>query len=1200
MQIGSLDLPDEVLTALEENRLVIFAGAGVSIPPPADLPGFKRLVEEIVRRPLEQDEVGQMDRVLGRAKERGVPVHRLAAAGLERPGSRFNSLHENLVALFGSRDRIRIVTTNFDRHFEEAINARHGETKVEVFTSPALPVGSSFTGLVHLHGALGRSPETLVLTDADFGRAYLTEGWAGRFLLELFREYTVLFVGYSYGDTVMSYLTRGLSPTFGRQRFALTEMGQREKWELLGIHPIDYDPAGDHRALGDSLNQWVSYERRGFLDWGQRLPALADREPRALAPHERGELEFCLRNPKRARLFYRYAKHRDWLEWAEENGRLQPLFSFDGNQESLWDLAGWFTQEPLGSRGRAALKIALKEVRPIGRALAVVASQQVLSALAAGALVDGLSTQLAAAWATLLIERTAPGAPPYALDLWLDHLSPNDHPQLVIQILAHLLRCQISFHPETFRAVEDDLGLSLQTSILARDFSYRWSEVRNKIDSLAWPLVSVITEILEERWRWLVALEGVTPLSDPWGWSRSCVEPLPGEDDANLEREEGILLDIGKDMLDQLLADAPQKATTMIGQWLSASAPQLIQLGLYGLAKSPKWKPARKIELLIGHLPARTPFKAEAFRVLREAYPRLSRRQRVQFLRRTERLYRNQIDEDQEEQARIRSAFYEWYNVLVWLEQAAPGDELVSRGIAAVRGRYPEFQPRDRPELDIVFGKAQWVRPTSPLKSEEISRISLPEWLVQMEAVSERQRRDFESDVVRGFLEETARAATENLAWGIEFVRGLAENSLFDHEVWPRILTAWSERAFTPDEWSTVLNIIDHPQLLATQERGITEVVRGLAKQREPVATEGMFRSGLSLVEKLLPIAEQEGFSILSENVDWLTQAINHTGGRLAEFLVQATSALLGPKSKGGSEIPAPCKRLLNSIIAGTGRASAMGRVVLASQAHYLHWIDPDWTRASLVPLFDWERNVLQAVQAWHGFLTWGRPNAALLRDLSETVVQLASRLDLLGSERPKYGRFVALAAYSLPDDPLSKLWFEAFVANAGAEDRANFAWELSQLLKKLTPEQKVEIWRGWLDRYLEHRTHFSPAPGGSEFSAFLAWAVDLPKQLGELVERLDDLPGRGAEDDRLLWKIKQGELTGVAPNLLVRLLLAFLKRREKVEPWELTHLRGAIRRLIDDGARGDSVRDLIEKYVEHGGLEHQELLDLLERPEEQ
>ena len=162
-------------------------------------------------------------------------------------------------------------------------------------------------------------------------------------------------------------------------RFALTESGQRDKWELLGIEPIDYDPADCHRALADGLKQWVQYERRGFLEWSQRLPAIVGREPRALAPDEHGELEYCLKNPRRAKLFYKNATDPGWLDWAEEHDLLQPLFSFEDDQEPLRDLALWFTEDPLGPKGKVALKIILKALRPVGEALSALASQQVLT-----------------------------------------------------------------------------------------------------------------------------------------------------------------------------------------------------------------------------------------------------------------------------------------------------------------------------------------------------------------------------------------------------------------------------------------------------------------------------------------------------------------------------------------------------------------------------------------------------------------------------------------------------------------------------------------------------------------------------------------------------------------------------------------------------------------------------------------------------
>jgi hypothetical protein len=55
---------------------------------------------------------------------------------------------------------------------------------------------------------MNQEPRRLVVTDKDFGRAYLREAWAARFLERIFSAVTVLFIRYSHGDVVMHYLTR--------------------------------------------------------------------------------------------------------------------------------------------------------------------------------------------------------------------------------------------------------------------------------------------------------------------------------------------------------------------------------------------------------------------------------------------------------------------------------------------------------------------------------------------------------------------------------------------------------------------------------------------------------------------------------------------------------------------------------------------------------------------------------------------------------------------------------------------------------------------------------------------------------------------------------------------------------------------------------------------------------------------------------
>ena len=189
---------------------------------PANLPDFRRLAEEVAIGTGLSIESGETeDRFLGRLENRGTDVHQRAANILQRGAPEPTNLHQNLVRFFGTPDEARIVTTNFEDLFEQAAIVQFNSLP-RVFQAPTLPLGSRFAGIVHLHGSVNE-PKEMVLTHRDFGHAYLTEsdGWARRFLIGLFANYTVLFVGYSHNDTIMTYLTPSLPPDGGQQRFAL-------------------------------------------------------------------------------------------------------------------------------------------------------------------------------------------------------------------------------------------------------------------------------------------------------------------------------------------------------------------------------------------------------------------------------------------------------------------------------------------------------------------------------------------------------------------------------------------------------------------------------------------------------------------------------------------------------------------------------------------------------------------------------------------------------------------------------------------------------------------------------------------------------------------------------------------------------------------------------------------------------------------
>lgn len=289
------DIPDELLQAHEEGRVVFFCGAGISYP--ADLPGFKGLVEQIYRlngttlTEIEREvfERGQFDATLD-LLERRLPGQRMAVrralAKALKPKLRRRGATDTQAALLRlARSRegaVRLVTTNFDRIFHVA--AKRTGQAFQAYAAPMLPIpkNSRWDGLVYLHGLLPEKADDtalnrLVVTSGDFGLAYLTERWAARFVSELFRNYVVCFVGYSINDPVLRYMMDALAADrmlgeVTQQAWSLgdCEPGQEHRkaieWEAKGVTPILYTvPAGtyDHSVLHQTLHAWADTYRDG-------------------------------------------------------------------------------------------------------------------------------------------------------------------------------------------------------------------------------------------------------------------------------------------------------------------------------------------------------------------------------------------------------------------------------------------------------------------------------------------------------------------------------------------------------------------------------------------------------------------------------------------------------------------------------------------------------------------------------------------------------------------------------------------------------------------------------------------------------------------------------------------------------------------------------------------------------------------------
>ncbi len=293
------DVPEALLQAHEEDRVVFFCGAGISYP--AGLPGFKGLVDKIYQRlgttrtQLEDEAYKreQFDITLNLLERRfpgeRISVRRALAAALQ-PNLQCCGATDTHAALLqlarGRDDNLRLVTTNFDRIFEHV--GEQSKRTHHVFAAPTLPIpkASRWDGLVYLHGLLPQKPNedesalhSLVVTSGDFGLAYLTERWAARFVSELFRNYMVCFVGYSIDDPVLRYMMDALAADrmLGEatsQAYALVgyqpsqETTQTKAWKSKEASPILYEVhpgKNGHSALHQTLKVWAEIHRDGIF-----------------------------------------------------------------------------------------------------------------------------------------------------------------------------------------------------------------------------------------------------------------------------------------------------------------------------------------------------------------------------------------------------------------------------------------------------------------------------------------------------------------------------------------------------------------------------------------------------------------------------------------------------------------------------------------------------------------------------------------------------------------------------------------------------------------------------------------------------------------------------------------------------------------------------------------------------------------------
>lgn len=337
------EIPEELLNELEFGKVVFFCGAGISIGAESKLPNFEDLVEHVYcSNNIEPNEVEKKakadkswDKVLGllESEERlgKIALRKTVIDRLSKPAPdpKKLKLHKALIDLSKNDKGIRLVTTNFDNRFVEA-----GVDEKIVDVAPKLPIPNlhDWSSLVHLHGNISNNNggSSLVLTSADFGRAYLTEGWAARFVTNLFRTFTVVFVGYSINDPIIRYMIDAFaaeraSGVLVKMAYAFADWdGSPDKfsrtadsWLSKNVEPIIYIKKDKHHLLKKTLIEWVSLKRNPFRYRSIIAVNEIKKLPSGLEDDTSGRVLWALKDPVAAKALAGDLEKLDDLEFIK-------------------------------------------------------------------------------------------------------------------------------------------------------------------------------------------------------------------------------------------------------------------------------------------------------------------------------------------------------------------------------------------------------------------------------------------------------------------------------------------------------------------------------------------------------------------------------------------------------------------------------------------------------------------------------------------------------------------------------------------------------------------------------------------------------------------------------------------------------------------------------------------------------------------
>ncbi|MFT3899404.1 MAG: DUF4020 domain-containing protein [Gordonia sp. (in: high G+C Gram-positive bacteria)] len=1105
---AEVELPQELLDAHAEGRVVFFVGAGASCAAPSSLPLFEELAmllggeanEPYVKPPGGAGE--PLDRFLGGLTDLTPPyaVHERAHAALTPATSLPNDWHDAIVRLAAAYGHPRIVTTNFDDHLDAAALAA-GVHFSDKWIGPAVPLGNAVSGLVHLHGSVTRGHEELILTDKDLGQAYLSEAWATRFLLKLFQDYVVVFVGYGLTDPTMRYLTLGLPSGASLYAFEQTSRACDPDWTRLGVTTIPFGE--DFDTVPKALNAWNTRARMGQLDHRSQVETLVYGGT-TLTPVARDYLVARVGTAEGARDFVHAVDELtepgakvEWLGWAEGHPAFRELFAQREVSEAAAVLGDWFLHDFMSSPDLHGT--AFRTLERLGQKLS---DHLFRRACFATWRLDEKDAVVAERWRAFLATSVLGQSVPLDRDLLLPFLQ-----DLTVRgpaTLRSVLRPYLKLKPLLFFGDADATNALPDAKIewAADEHTLTLHLLRAIADAPAADsrLGGVLVESLMAAYDLLLAYHGDRSW-DPLSRDRSAIEPH-GQDDVREPLD--ALVDALRDYGVKAIAVRPNLADL----WWEREHALFQRLALHLIVADSSRSNDDKLEWALsrtGLYPDHA--KHELFRLLAGALPGASAEMRARVLAAVDvgPDYRDDLE------GRDLHVSYVKYNLLVWLVMSVPDWTEAADALAVVQGENPSFGPREHPDFDIWMSGGVWGGKL-PLAPEDFiallaeSASTAVDKLLEPDYAEHRFEDPTWDDALRLVRQTICERPGLGLSLWIEIqTRGdLGERA---EDLLRATVSGWT----SADLGDNGEKILERVASLASDPVSAHDIGRFLLEQieRQIETDETPTLAAMRAVAGTLWNKQNEQFS---HNHDNLMSAaplfLNSWPGFLAQYWPQEIDRRWRHNRDNWGGLNVEERDALAGLLSGPRPTLDATQPAIARVLQFLFAADEGFATDYVLPLFS-EKD--SAVLAWHSYLHSPRWDDKLLAaGLLTSLNEQWERLDQLGDRGHRqrfFGLVTAIVSWAGIDARARRALLTQTVIAANGAHSTDFAATICRFLAEESVEG-AQIWDRWLRQHLIER--FSGVPRTAAPGELACWA-DVVPHLDECIpEAVALLSGRG------------------------------------------------------------------------------------------